>query len=124
MKTLKVTDKNKTYMDHDAVIKVGPKDEILHEAEVLRRLAGLKNVPQLLGVADMIGEGMSEYKVLTMTQVEGRPYLQELLDEMKRRGVVVNEIENENMLNDNGTIGLVGFMSRAKLTGGKDETSN
>ena len=123
MKTLKTSGKTTVYKDHDAIMKVGPRKQILHEAEVLRRLIGLKNVPQLLGVSPLIG-GESDFLVLTMTEVEGRPQIGTLMDEMKKRGVVVNKIEEDNILNDKDTIGLVGFMSRAKLTGGKNETSD
>lgn len=124
MKTIKKSGKTTVYKDHDAIIKVGPKEQILHEAEVLRRLKGMKNVPQLLGVSELIG-GDSEFLVLTMTEVEGSPAIGEILGEMASRGVIVNELhEDGNILNCGDTVGLVGFMSRAKLTGGKDETSN
>lgn len=120
MKVMKRSSTTTTYKDHDAIIKVGPRKQILHEAEVLRRLAGIKNVPQLLGVSELIGES-SEFLVLTMTEVEGRPAILALLDEMRSRGVIVDKLEEENILNDRDSIGLVGFMSRAKLTGNNNE---
>ncbi len=117
MKTIKTTKKTTVYKDHDAVIKIGPRETILHEAEVLRRLADLDFVPKLLSVSEVIN-GPSDQLTMVMTEVEGvissdAPSIDDKLIAMEERGVIPPY--DVDVISDGSKVGIVGFMSRAKL---------
>lgn len=130
MKLLK-EGKYRVFEDDGKVIKVGPRDAIRWEADVLLKLKGIPGVPSVIDVSCIMGDSMDQLSLI-MEKLPGEqlrivgpgPYIQAIASDLQRILVSIfmanvchlRVTPDHILIGPHGSVGLVGFSKAAMVT--------
>lgn len=130
MRLLKQSDKYRIFSDGDTIIKIGPRDSIVWEHDILKELDGIAGVPQVRGLTPPMG-GFSGDMTLIMDRMNGVslddltdlrqlpsviPSLYSILLSIYSRNICHLRVTPDHIIVDPmGVVSLVGFSKAARV---------